>query len=145
MRHIFMNRKSKNLLTFMLAGALCAATIGGAATMTAANADTTPTTYALTNVFGASDRTLIGAEIVGTNEKQTAKFSFVKDSWVEFNRDLAIKWYEGKNDVKYLNFDFAFANKNFTDLSFKFEVAPAQTVEGDKAINTIKFRNNCDI
>lgn len=138
-----MNRKSKNLLTFMLAGALCAATIGGAATMTAANADTTPTTYALTNVFGASDKTLIDAEIV-SGEKQTAKFSFVKDSWVEYNRDLAIKWYEGKNEVKYLNFDFAFANKNFTDLSFKFEVAPAQAVEGDKAINTIKFTKVSD-
>lgn len=133
-----MRKNSKKLLTLMLAGALCAATVGGVATLTSANADNA-TTYALTNVFSASDKTLIGAEVVGSETNQTAKFSFKKDSWVEFNRDLALKWFEGKAQAKYMSLDFAFANMNFTDLSFVFEVAPAQAVEGDKAINTIKF------
>ena len=47
-----MKRNSKNLLTLLLAGALCAATIGGVATVASAEeAATVGAKYALTQVF----------------------------------------------------------------------------------------------
>ena len=38
MRHIFMRKNIKKLLTFMLAGAFCAATVGGATALVSASA-----------------------------------------------------------------------------------------------------------
>ncbi|MBQ7323478.1 MAG: hypothetical protein IJW96_02815 [Clostridia bacterium] len=135
-----MKRQNKKLLTLMLAGALCAATIGSVATLNPVEATAAATTYNLTSIFNGSESGLVSAEKVTEDATaQTAKFSFKNEATIEFNRDLAWKWFEGQGQAKYLNFDFAFANDEFADLSFVFEIAPAQAVEGDKAINTLKF------
>ena len=131
-RHIFMKRQNKKLLTLMLTGALCASMIGGGATMVATADEATTAAYSqtLTNVF-TSGKDLIGVEA------KTAKFSFTKDSEVKYTRDLAWKWFT-EDGAQYLNFEFEAGGK-YTDISFVFETTPAQAVEGDKAINTIKF------
>ena len=139
-----MKRNSKKLLTLLLAGTLCAATIGGATTLIPAEAATAKT-YLLTSIFKAGSDAKIGAEVIGSETAQTTKFTFVKSTSeapkyeVEFDNDLALKWFEGKNNAKYLNFTFAFADMNFTEATFTVQSAPYQAVEGDKAINTIKF------
>ena len=126
-----MKRQNKKLLTLMLTGALCASMIGGGATMVATAYEATTSAYSqtLTNVF-TSGKDLIGVEA------KTAKFSFTKDSEVKYTRDLAWKWFT-EDGAQYLNFEFEAGGK-YTDISFVFETTPAQAVEGDKAINTIK-------
>ena len=137
-----MKRKSKNLLTLMLAGALCAATIGGATALAPVHADTTAeSTYRLTQVFSYTGATIMSDKMNATDEKDTAKFTIQNAGYVEFNNDLAWKWYESKNSAKYLNFGFAFGDFNFTDVSFVFETTPYQATKDDKAVNTIKFVN----
>ena len=137
-----MNRKNKKLLTFMLTGALCVATLGGGIVgLTKASAEPTDQKYNLTDIFkGGSE--VVTAEQLEDATAQTAKFVFAKDSdSVELNRNLAYTWFEGKDDAKYLSMEFSLKDTNFVDMSFVFETAPAQATEGGKAINTVKFVN----
>ncbi len=126
-----MKRNSKKLLTLLLAGALCAATVGGVSVMASA-AETTAKTYAFTDVFTMRN----DAEV--TADQTKTKITFKKDSEVELKRDLALKWFD-KNGAKYFNFAFAFADNDYQSVSFVVESAPYQSVEGGIAVNTIKF------
>ena len=142
-----MKRNSKNLLTLLLVGALCAATIGGVATV--ASAEETATVgakYALTQVFTKKNDATIANEKIGEEEKATAKFSFPKTEEtdedklpaVELDRDLALKWFD-KDGAKYLNFTFAFADNNCKEVSFAIETTPYQSVSEEKATNVLKI------
>ena len=92
-----MKKMNKKLTTLMLAGALCAATIGGVVTARpfASLADEkVAKTYALSDVFSVSKAEL------KADESLTA-LTFADEGKVTFKRDLAFKWYEGKNDARY--------------------------------------------
>ena len=142
-----MKRNSKNLLTLLLAGALCAATIGGVATVASAEeAVTLGAIYAITQVFTKKNDATVANEKIGEEEKATAKFSFPKTEEtdeaklpaVELDRDLALKWFD-KDGAKYLNFTFAFADNNCKEVSFAIETTPYQSVSEEKATNVLKI------
>ena len=112
-----MRRINKKLTTLMLAGALCAATIGGVVTARpfASSADEkVAKTYALSDVFSGSKAELKADE---TDSSLTA-LTFSDEGKVTFKRDLAFKWYEGKNNAKYLTLTFAFKDLNFKSFLF---------------------------
>lgn len=141
-----MKRNSKKLLTLLLVGALCTATIGGVATAASAEETTTAgAKYALTQVFTKKNDAIVGNEKIGGQEKATAKFSFPKTTEtdedklpaVELDRDLALKWYD-ESGAKYLNFTFA-ADQNCQEVSFEIQATPYQSVSEDKAINVLKI------
>lgn len=142
-----MKRNSKKLLTLLLVGALCTATIGGVAAAASAEETTTAgAKYALTQVFTKKNDATVGNENIEGQEKATAKFSFPKTTEtdkdklpaVELDRDLALKWYD-KNGAKYLNFTFAFADENCQEVSFEIQTTPYQSVSEDKASNVLKI------
>ena len=132
-----MKKMNKKLTTLMLAGALCAATIGGVVTARpfASLADEkVAKTYALSDVFSVSKAEL------KADESLTA-LTFADEGKVTFKRDLAFKWYEGKNDARYLSLTFAFKDLNFKSVSFTIESESAWATEDGKAINVITFTN----
>lgn len=141
-----MKRNSKKLLTLLLVGALCTATIGGVAAASAEETTTAGAKYALTQVFTKKNDATVGNENIDGQEKATAKFSFPKTTEtdkdklpaVELDRDLALKWYD-KNGAKYLNFTFAIADENCQDVSFEIQTTPYQSVSEDKASNVLKI------
>ena len=143
-----MKRMNKKLLTLMLAGALCSATLGGilaqdgVATVRSSAAEATKK---ITEVFEA-DKTNGGAIITKANnatpEDTTETLAFeLKDSndKVSIKRDLAYKWFVGKNAAKYFNMTFAFEALSFESVSFVMECAPSVATEDEKTSNAVKF------
>lgn len=131
---------NKKLTTLMLAGALCAATIGGVAVVNpvASLADEkVAKTYAVKDVFSVSSAEVKADD---TTSSLTA-LNISDDGKVTFKRDLALKWYEGKNDVKYLTMEFAFKALDFKSVSFTVESESAWATEAQKATNVVKFIN----
>ena len=132
-----MKRKNKKLLTFLLAGALCVSTIGGFASMkgiTSSAAD--ENAYKLSDIFAKENSASFSSDA-----DNNTQFSLSKNSLVRIKRNLALKWYS-EGEAKYLNFKFAFADDNFSSISFKVESASAVASADNKAVNTIKFVNN---
>ena len=142
-----MKRKNKKLITFILAGMMCAATVGAVATTTAFDVSAaTAQTYALTDVFSTTGG-VIGAD--GEGETKTTAFTLANGNTVKYKRDLALKWHTGKTEAgayapDYLNLQFAFKDLNFKSVTFTFETAPAQSTKDEKSVNTIKFVNGTD-
>lgn len=136
-----MNKKNKKWLTLALAGALCATTIGAVASAGVVSADTEPT-YKLTDVFGAgTSKTELKAKKYEGDEKSTASFVFADGDYAYLKRDLAFKWFEGKNDARYLKLNFGFNELNFNTFTFKFESESAVANENEKATNSVRFKN----
>ena len=131
-----MKRKNNKLLTLMLAGVLCAATAGTvAATLPLdASADTTAQSYALNTVFNTN---ATASTIAGKNGKTALTFG--NENSVEYDRNIAIKWFEGKGVAKYMTLKFTFEDVNFTEMAFAFEAAPMQATKEDTSVNTVKF------
>lgn len=139
-----MKKSNKKLLTLILTGALCATTLGAGFTALSASADTATTTetaktYLLTDVFSA-DKGIISADKKngGENESETMKFTLGNAQSVKFNRDLALKWY-AEGVMSTFTAEFAFADMNFTEISFTFESESSMSANDGKAINVIKF------
>lgn len=131
-----MKRKNKKLLTFMLAGALCAATIGGAVAAAPVVSSADEITYTLSNVFTVKSAEIIGE---GEGETKTTAFKLSDDGSVTLkNRDLALKWYE-EDGAKYMTVKFGFADTNFKKVTFTIESASAWATKNDKAVNTVVF------
>ncbi len=131
-----MKRRNKKLLTTMLAGVLCAATVGGVSTLrniTANAAELADGEYKLSDVFATSYATL------GANDEKFATFTFEKDGNVNLKRDLAFTWKEDAESTKYLEMTFGFANSNFEEVKLTFESTSAWATEDDKASNVITF------
>lgn len=134
-----MKRNNKKLITLLLAGTLGVAA-AGVATLDKKVASAADATYALSDVFASSDGAIIGAAAL--SEKQTTKFTFDKDSTsIRYRRNLAFAWYEGKDDAKYFNMEFAFADLDFETYAFAVESKSAWATEDEKVTNTVYFAN----
>ncbi len=139
-----MKRKNRKWLTLALVGALCATTVGAVASTGVASADT-ETTYKLTDIFGAgTSKTEIKAKKYEGDEKSTATFTFANGDYTYLKRDLAYKWYEGKDDAKYLNMSFGFDELNFKTVTLKFEAESSVANENGKATNSVRFQKTDD-
>ena len=145
-----MKRTNKKLLTLIFAGAFCAATIGGIGGLmgktVSGYSPEAPKSYALTSVFSvnSSGAAISAKKMNEADTDQTAAFTYTGGGAVEFNRDLAFKWYSKKNDkgegqVHYTNIDFAFDELNFNSVSFAIQTSPAEAIVGKYSTNTIKF------
>ena len=137
-----MKKRNKNLLTLILAGTLCAATIGGVAGFTPAKADETPvvgTKYTLTSLFVKENEATVKGETVG--EKTTLTFTKKENSAVKLNRDLALKWFDETGAPQYASLKFAFADMNFSEVSIVIKTTPFVATESGVAENVIKFTN----
>jgi len=130
-----MKRRNKNVLTLMLAGTLCAATMGAVAIAPVqASAATAAKTYALTTVFNTNNTQ---SSIDGDNGKTL--FELGNNESVEYDRNLAIKWFTGKDAAKYATLSFTLADLNFTKVTFTFESAAMHATKDDKAVNVVKL------
>ncbi len=127
-----MKRQNKKLTTLMLAGALCAATIGGFALTKPVTTSAEEATYALEDVFSKTGTSFV-------LEDATTAFEFSDEGNVGLKRSLAFAWYEGKNDAKYLSLTFAFKTLDFESVSFKVDSVSAWATEEEKATNIVKF------
>ncbi len=128
-----MKRLNKKLMTLMLAG-VCAASLGAATVGVQASAEDAAvkaTTYAISDVF-ASDGTL-------GSESNTVAFTLGNGQYARIKRDLAFKWYEGKNDARYLTIKFAFKELNFDSVTFEIESASSVATEEEKSVNAVEF------
>ena len=130
-----MKKHNKKLITLMLAG-LCTVALGSATVSAAVQADETPsektaTTYAISDVFSTTGS--------AGEENKTVAFTLGNGEYARIKRDLALKWYEGKDDAKYLTVKFAFKELNFTSMTFAFESAASIATEDGKAVNAVKF------
>ena len=137
-RHIFMKRTNNKLLTLMLAGVLCAATAGTvAATLPVkASADTTAKSYTLTSIFNTNNTN----SAIEAKDGKTA-LTMGDGQSVEFDRNLAIKWYAQKGVASFTTLKFTFDDVNFTEMTFTFNSASLHAAKDGIAINTVKFVN----
>ncbi len=128
-----MKRKNKTLLTFMLAGALCAATIGGTLSLDSVTTYAAEEgTYALSDVFAKDKATF------DSDESEFALFNISDGGTVNYKRNLALKWYDN-GEAKYFTLKFAFQSLDFEQVDLTFESASAWATEEDKATNKVSF------
>ena len=129
-----MKKQGLKNLSLMLASALGAAALTGAVYSTVvANADeTSATTYSVTDVFSTSNATSVGTDCVAFDLKDGGKFTLKQ-------RDLALKWYDAKNSVKYLNVELALADSNFKTVTLAVETASAVATVDGKTTNKLVF------
>lgn len=126
-----MKKQNKKLITLMLAG-LCAVSLSTAvASVTTEAKEGKASTYAITDVFATSGSS-------GT-EESTVAFTLGDEQYARIKRDLAFKWYEGKNDARYLTVKFAFKELNFTSVTFQVESSSSVATEKEKTVNAVKF------
>jgi len=132
-RHVFMKRKNKKLITLMLAG-LCAVSLSTAVASTTAmaeEAEVKASTYAISEIFSTSGTLDV--------ENDTVAFKLGNEKYARIKRDLAFKWYEGKNDARYLTVKFAFKALNFESITFEVESSSSVANKDQKAVNAVKF------
>lgn len=139
-----MKRNNKKLTTLILAGALSLSAVLGTALLkapvTASADEATAKTYSLTNLFTESEAT-VSAETLNGESAQTTKFSFnntAKTNSVTLKRNIAFKWFAGKNQPKYFTMTFAFGDlKNFK--SADFAINSDSSLTSEKAENIVRF------
>ena len=104
-----MKRRNNKLLTLMLAGLLCAATAGtvAASLPVKASADTTAKSYELTKVFNSNNTS---STIAGKDGK--TELTMGNGHSVEFNRNLAIQWFNAKDTPEYTTLKFTVTDQN---------------------------------
>jgi len=137
-----MKRNNKKLTTLILAGALCAAMIGGAGMLdktvtTAADETTTEvavSTEKLTNLFTLS----AGSTIQADNE--TTMFELADGGNAVYGNDLAFKWYS-ESKASYLTIKFAFKTLDFDKVTFTVQSASAWATANKTAENVVTFTN----
>lgn len=134
-----MKRNNKKLLTLILAGALCVSTVGGIAAMdgitpSAAEAGK----WELSDIFVKESKAEYS---ITSDENKDMQITLYNSSVIRTKRNLALKWFDGKDSAKYLNFKFALNDTNFQSVSFKVETTSAVANADNKAINTVKFEN----
>ena len=135
-----MKKTKFTALTLMLATAVVSTAFGGA--ILASNAAADADTYALSEVFSATDATL-GTETLGEGENANKVTAFtLKDKGsVTMKRSLALKWYAGKDAASYFTMTFAFKTLNFKSVTFTMESASAWATKDEKTTNTVTFTN----
>lgn len=135
-----MKKNNKKLLTLILAGALCVSTLSGVAAMkgiTSSAADNGK--WELGDIFVKESN---AAYSITDDDNKDMQITLRDNSVIRTKRNLALKWFDGKDSAKYLNFKFALADTNFESVSFKVETTSAVANADNKAINTVKFVNN---
>lgn len=140
-----MKKYKTKVLTFLLAGALCSAALGGTIAvsdrLSASAAE--GITYTPSRIFTAANSATVEAD--GENEAQLA-FTFTSAGTVAYRRDLALKWFaetgtDGAVEANYLSMTFSFKDTAFSEFSLTMETSPASAVKDDKAVNKIVFEN----
>ena len=139
-----MKRNNKKLATFLLAGALsCSAFLGTAflnGSAVASADEAKAKTYTLSTLFTTSSSS-IDAEKLGDETAMTTKFVFekgAKSSKITYKRNVAFKWFAGKDDARYMSTTFALGNvKNFKGLNVTLNSDSSLTEE--QATNAVKF------
>lgn len=102
-------------------------------------------TYAPSSVFAAGTGGTVGAsekEEGNDDAKAFVQFSFNDGGKVHFRRDLALKWYSDKDQVRYFSMQFAFGEINFEKFTIDFESAEENISKDGKATNSITFVPN---
>ena len=130
-----MKKHNKKWITLMLAG-LCSVSLGAAIVSTTAKADETSTgktaaTYEISEVFSTNGS--------ASGETGTVAFTLGNSNYARIKRDLAFKWYVGKDDVKYFTMTFAFQDFNFKSVLFEIESDSSVATDDGKAVNAVKF------
>ncbi len=133
-----MKKYKSKILTLLLASAFGAAALGGGILASGVSADAEGTLYSPSRIFTAEN-----SASVDQDKETPSALAFVlrSGSNVSFKHELALKWYEGKGEVKYLSMTFSFRDTNFSKMNLTFENAPAVAVKEDKSTNTIAFEN----
>lgn len=139
-----MKRNNKKLATFILAGALsCSAFLGTAflnGSIAASADEATAKTYTLSTLFTTSSAS-IDAEKLGEETAMTTKFVFdkeAKSSKITYKRNVAFKWFAGKDDARYMSTTFALGSvKEFKGLNVTLNSDSSLTEE--QAANVVKF------
>ncbi len=131
-----MKRRNKKWITLMLAG-LCAASLS-VATVGVINTATAAETYATSTIFGTTGGGTIMEYAEGT--VTTTTFELANDKSVNYKRDMAFHWYEGKDTPKYLTVKFSFKELNFTSVAVDIESKASIATEDEKILNTVNFK-----
>ncbi len=103
-------------------------------------------TYAPSSIFSAGTGGTVSASEKGEEEDAKAyiEFSFSDGGKVHYRRDLALKWYESKDSVRYFSMAFAFGEINFEKLTIAFESAEENISKEAKATNSVVFEKDAD-
>lgn len=143
-------KKKNTTLTLMLATALVSGALGGAFLVSnqVAAETTTPTaaTQSIDSVFEKSAGVEFAPQTMGegTTATNVAAYKLTNGDSVKLKRNLALKWYEGKDDPAYATVKFSFNNEDFTKITLSMDTASAwATVEG-KTTNVIEFVKSVD-
>ncbi len=132
-----MKKKKITALTLALASAVVSTAMGGAFLTNRAVADeTTAETYALTDVFSATNAE-IGAE--GEGAARATAFTIQDGGSVTMKRSLALKWYAEKGTASYFSAEFAFKTLNFKSVTISMDTPSAWATKDEKATNKIVF------
>lgn len=117
------------------------AAIGGGISLIRAKAED----YTPASIFSVgSNGGAVGAS-EETNGESYVQFSFAdNDDAVHFRRDLALKWYESKGEVRYFNTEFSFPEVNFTTFTLSFESAQESVSKDGTTKNAIVFKAEGD-
>ena len=130
-----MKRKKLTLVQCMLAAVLgVTALVGANAVNTSVVAADSAETYALGDVFLATDAT------IGADANDKTQFTLEDEGSVTLKRNLAYTWFAGKNDAKYLTIKFALQDTNFETVNFSFDATSAWATEEDKATNVLSVK-----
>lgn len=134
-----MKRKNLKKISLTLAAAAVFAALGGATLTPSVSAAAAPAKKTIAEVFSVS-KAEISPETVGT--KKVTAFNVSDDGTVTLKRNLALKWFEDENDVKYFNMKFALKSLDFDTFTISMDATSAWATEDDKATNTVTFKNN---
>ena len=130
-----MKKKNKvKILTFLVAGAIGTAALGGGLMLGGIKAGAV--TYEPSRIFTAEKSASVGTD---SDDDTLMAFTLPDSGSVSFKRDLALKWYDGKDAAKYLTMKFALKDTNFEKLTLTFEAAPSMAMKEKKATNTVVF------
>ena len=130
-----MKKKNKvKILTFLVAGAIGTAALGGGLMLGGIKAGAV--TYEPYRIFTAEKSASVGTD---SDDDTLMAFTLPDSGSVSFKRDLALKWYDGKDAAKYLTMKFALKDTNFEKLTLTFEAAPSMAMKEKKATNTVVF------
>lgn len=131
-----MKTKKFTAITLMLAAAAVTSVFGGVmldGNLASADAQT----YALTDIFSATQKDDISAETVG--DKNVTAFTLGDDEVVWYKRNLAYTWYTGANQANYFSMEFAFKTLDFKSVTLKMDAPSVWATQEEKATNTITF------
>lgn len=137
-----MKKRKMTTLALMLGTALVSATLGGALlhTVQTAAETTTSANVQLSRIFETSGGTILAVKASENPLERVARYQLPNGGSVKFKRDLALKWYTGKDEAKYASVSFAFEDVNFTEVTLSMDTTSAWATEDEKTTNVVKFK-----